>query len=117
MDDPDPAVLRMRALSPGGVEFRADEEQSADSERGHPGEQVGYLAIAGQVVQGSEADARIEFGDVSAAQSAAGIWQAVSFAGDYQYQRPVLITGRSPTTTARRPACGCAQSARRDSSS
>ena len=93
VDDPDPAVLRMRALSPGGVEFRADEEQSADSERGHPGEQVGYLAIAGQVVQGGEADARIEFGDVSAAQTAAGIWQAVSFAGDYQYQRPVLITG------------------------
>ncbi|MGI9241504.1 MAG: H-type lectin domain-containing protein, partial [Verrucomicrobiales bacterium] len=63
-NSPDPAVLRMRALSPAGVEFRCDEERSADNERSLPGEQVGYLAIAGQVVQGTEADARIEFGDV-----------------------------------------------------
>ena len=91
VNDPDPAVLRMRALSPAGVEFRADEEQSADTERAHPGEQVGYLAIAGTVVQGTEADAKIEFGDVTASQPAAPGWQAVGFTR--VYQRPVLITG------------------------
>ena len=81
----------MRALSPAGAEFRVDEEQSADTERAHPGEQVGYLSIAGQVVQGTEADAKIEFGDVTAAQVPSVGWQSVSFAN--AYQRPVLITG------------------------
>ncbi len=88
---PDPAVLRMRALSSTGVEFRCDEEQSADTERSLPGEQVGYLAIAGQVVQGTEADAKIEFGDVTAMQSPLLGWQSVSFS--QTYQRPVVITG------------------------
>jgi hypothetical protein len=87
----DPAVLRLRALSPAGVEFRCDEEQSADTERSHRGEQIAYLAIAGEVVQGSGADAKIEFGYVTAAQSPLLGWQSVSFA--QTYERPVVVTG------------------------
>jgi PKD repeat protein len=42
----DPAALRLRAVTASTVQLKVEEEQSLDEETTHPGERVGYLALA-----------------------------------------------------------------------
>lgn len=48
-NDSDPIILRYRDLHAAGVDIRAQEETSADTEVTHGNESVGYLAFAGAV--------------------------------------------------------------------
>lgn len=89
IEGPDPAGVRLRSWMERGFEIKVEEEQSANSETWHAGEEIGYLAATPGAIHDEDGNPIGEAGIVEHEQEDAGTWRTVNLAHDYD--DPVVV--------------------------